>query len=440
MLKDDQRRDLEKDFEAKQLEFKRRYEDFQRDLKRTDAGAHLGHRRAALRHRLRDRRREAGYTMVLESPSGAPLYNDKSIDITDASSRRNANLESAPSEPGRSRRRRRGRRGVATSAELIAETATGARRFRFPLVDRLVEPEPGVRGGRPAPVAANEPYFDGHLPRRRVFPGVLLREALAQLGQWRSARASDVALAGVQRAFPPAGAARRRARARRDGRRRARPCASAARSRWARSPSPRSTSRFDHPRGLRHPSDGGHRAHGRARRRRPASARARRSARTCASAPGAFVGANAWSPAGRRSAGTSGSSVRRVGMPPQDLKYRDEPSRVEIGDDSTVREHASVHAGTTAGGMLTRIGSGCLLMVSAHVGHDSQLGSTSSSAAGAAIGGHVVIEDFAIIGGWSACISSRASASPLRVPRALWCRPTCRRSARSPAIESGSSA
>jgi UDP-N-acetylglucosamine acyltransferase len=66
-------------------------------------------------------------------------------------------------------------------------------------------------------------------------------------------------------------------------------------------------------------------------------------------------------------------------MPPQDLKYRDEPSRVEIGDDSTVREHASVHAGTTAGGMLTRIGSGCLLMVSAHVGHDSQLGATSSS-------------------------------------------------------------
>jgi acyl-ACP--UDP-N-acetylglucosamine O-acyltransferase len=115
---------------------------------------------------------------------------------------------------------------------------------------------------------------------------------------------------------------------------------------------------------------------------------------------GSFVGANAMV-TGRT---TLGRNVRifpfaAVGMPPQDLKYRDEPSIVEIGDDTTVREHASVHAGTTGGGMLTRIGSGCLLMVSAHVGHDSQLGSNIVVAAGAAIGGHVVIEDFAIIGG-----------------------------------------
>ncbi|MGH7894403.1 MAG: acyl-ACP--UDP-N-acetylglucosamine O-acyltransferase, partial [Candidatus Binatia bacterium] len=88
-----------------------------------------------------------------------------------------------------------------------------------------------------------------------------------------------------------------------------------------------------------------------------------------------------------------------VGMPPQDLKYRDEPSRLEIGDDNTIREHASLHLGTDGGGGVTRIGSGCLVMVSAHVGHDSQLGNTIVVAAGAAIGGHVEIADFAVIGG-----------------------------------------
>jgi UDP-N-acetylglucosamine acyltransferase len=115
---------------------------------------------------------------------------------------------------------------------------------------------------------------------------------------------------------------------------------------------------------------------------------------------GCFVGANAVV-TGRT---TLGGRVRifpfaAVGMPPQDLKYRDEPSELVIGDDSTVREHASVHTGTTAGGLVTRVGNGCLLMVSAHIGHDSQLGNNIVVAAGAAIGGHVVIDDFAIIGG-----------------------------------------
>ena len=72
---------------------------------------------------------------------------------------------------------------------------------------------------------------------------------------------------------------------------------------------------------------------------------------------------------------------------------------MDIGDDTCIREHVSVHSGTAAGGMVTRVGSGCLLMVSAHVGHDSQLARNIVVAAGAAIGGHVVIDDFAIIGG-----------------------------------------
>ena len=83
VLKEDQRRDLEKDFEVKQLDFKRRYEDFQRDLKRTDAELTSGIVEQ-LYGIVSEIGAQQGYTMVLESSSGALLYNDKSIDITDA--------------------------------------------------------------------------------------------------------------------------------------------------------------------------------------------------------------------------------------------------------------------------------------------------------------------------------------------------------------------
>src|SRR5262249_4701597 len=91
-------------------------------------------------------------------------------------------------------------RGVATGAELIAESATGARRFRIPLVDRVVDVEPGVRAVGRKLVGANEAYFDGHFPGTPVFPGVLLCEALAQLGAIAVGEGDDVALRGVQRA------------------------------------------------------------------------------------------------------------------------------------------------------------------------------------------------------------------------------------------------
>src|SRR5439155_636464 len=63
-----------------------------------------------------------------------------------------------------------------------------------------------------------------------------------------------------------------------------------------------------------------------------------------------------------------------VGAPPQDLKYRGEPSTLEMGDGNIVREFVSISPGTAGGGMRTRIGNGCLLMVSAHVAHDCRVG------------------------------------------------------------------
>jgi UDP-N-acetylglucosamine acyltransferase len=92
-------------------------------------------------------------------------------------------------------------------------------------------------------------------------------------------------------------------------------------------------------------------------------------------------------------------SFASVGAPPQDLKYRGEPSTLAIGDGTIVREFASINPGTAAGGMATRIGNACLFMVSSHVAHDCVVGDHVVLANGAALGGHVVADDYAIVGG-----------------------------------------
>jgi UDP-N-acetylglucosamine acyltransferase len=88
-----------------------------------------------------------------------------------------------------------------------------------------------------------------------------------------------------------------------------------------------------------------------------------------------------------------------VGAAPQDLKYRGEPSTLEMGDGNIVREFASINPGTAAGGMVTRIGNRCLFMVSSHVAHDCVVGDHVVLANGAALGGHVEAGDYAIVGG-----------------------------------------
>ena len=91
-----------------------------------------------------------------------------------------------------------------------------------------------------------------------------------------------------------------------------------------------------------------------------------------------------------------------IGHRPQDLKYRGEPSRLEIGADTVMREHVTVNPGTEGGGMLTRIGDRCLLMVGVHVAHDCRIGDGVIMANNATLGGHVSIDDFAVLGGMSA--------------------------------------
>jgi len=91
-----------------------------------------------------------------------------------------------------------------------------------------------------------------------------------------------------------------------------------------------------------------------------------------------------------------------LGHEPQDLKYQGEPSSLVIGCDNTIREYVTINPGTAGGGMVTRIGDHCLLMVGAHVAHDCQIGNHVIMANNATLAGHVVIEDYALLGGLSA--------------------------------------
>jgi UDP-N-acetylglucosamine acyltransferase len=87
-----------------------------------------------------------------------------------------------------------------------------------------------------------------------------------------------------------------------------------------------------------------------------------------------------------------------LGISPQDLKYKGEPTRLEIGDENDIRECVTISRGTAEGSGVTRIGSGNLLMAYAHVGHDCQVGSHCILANCATLAGHVTIEDFATVG------------------------------------------
>ncbi|MBV9786000.1 MAG: acyl-ACP--UDP-N-acetylglucosamine O-acyltransferase [Acidisphaera sp.] len=91
-----------------------------------------------------------------------------------------------------------------------------------------------------------------------------------------------------------------------------------------------------------------------------------------------------------------------VGLAPQDLKYRGEPTRTEIGARTHVREHCTVHRGTVTGSCVTHVGADCLLMAVVHVAHDCTIGDGVIIANNVVMGGHVTIGDHAVIGGAAA--------------------------------------
>jgi UDP-N-acetylglucosamine acyltransferase len=90
-----------------------------------------------------------------------------------------------------------------------------------------------------------------------------------------------------------------------------------------------------------------------------------------------------------------------LGQVPQDLKYKGELARLEIGARNVFREFVTVHIGTAGGGGVTRIGSENLFMAHAHVAHDCQVGDRTIFANGATLAGHVEVADHATIGAFS---------------------------------------
>ncbi len=90
-----------------------------------------------------------------------------------------------------------------------------------------------------------------------------------------------------------------------------------------------------------------------------------------------------------------------LGSIPQDLKFKGEPSTLEIGDGNQIREYVTMNPGTEGGGMLTRVGSGNLLMVSVHIAHDCIVGDRNVFANMATLAGHVLVNNETIMGGMS---------------------------------------
>jgi len=93
-----------------------------------------------------------------------------------------------------------------------------------------------------------------------------------------------------------------------------------------------------------------------------------------------------------------------IGAIPQDLKFNGEVTYVEIGNNTTIRECATINRGTGASGkFLTKVGNNCLLMSYVHVAHDCSIGNNCIFSSYAAIAGETDVDDWAILGGGALC-------------------------------------
>ena len=90
-----------------------------------------------------------------------------------------------------------------------------------------------------------------------------------------------------------------------------------------------------------------------------------------------------------------------VGEDTQDMKYRGEPTRLEVGDRNIIREYCTIHRGTVQDKSITQVGSDNLLMAYTHVAHDCVVGDHVIMANAASIAGHVQVESHAILGGFT---------------------------------------
>lgn len=90
-----------------------------------------------------------------------------------------------------------------------------------------------------------------------------------------------------------------------------------------------------------------------------------------------------------------------IGAEPQDLACEGRSTRLEIGCDNVIREQVTIHVGTPRGGGSTRIGDGNLIMNTAHVAHDCQIGSHCIISSFSGLAGHVIVEDHVVLGAYT---------------------------------------
>lgn len=90
-----------------------------------------------------------------------------------------------------------------------------------------------------------------------------------------------------------------------------------------------------------------------------------------------------------------------IGAEPQDKKYGGEATRLEIGDNNLFRESVTVNRGTSQGGGITKIGNNNWIMAYVHIAHDCIIGDDNIFANNASLAGHVVVDDYVILGGFT---------------------------------------
>jgi UDP-N-acetylglucosamine acyltransferase len=118
------------------------------------------------------------------------------------------------------------------------------------------------------------------------------------------------------------------------------------------------------------------------------------------------IGANSWVGPhvvinGPTSIGTGNRIFQfaSLGEAPQDISYKGEATRLELGDNNVIREHVTISRGTSHGGQVTRVGSDNFIMAYTHIGHDCQVGNNNIFANGVQLGGHVHIGDHVNLAG-----------------------------------------
>jgi UDP-N-acetylglucosamine acyltransferase len=277
-------------------------------------------------------------------------------------------------------------------------------------VDAVTEHDPGRRLVAVKNVTVNEEFFQGHFPGAPLMPGVLIVESLAQVATLLLAAGGDggarprVSLRGVDRAkfrrqVVPGDRVRLEVVA---GRRRA----SLVRARGLAWVGEQIVAEADlllateaaaaeiHPTAIVHPAA----LIGEGTTIGPYAVVGPhvRIGRGCRIGPSSVV--DGWTELGDRNVVSAFGSI---GLPPQDLKYAGEPTRLVVGSDNTFREFVTIHRGTQGGGGLTSIGDRNLFMASAHVAHDCHVGSDTIFGNGATLGGHVTVEDFVTISAFS---------------------------------------